>query len=145
MLVSQVQAASLEARKIKDSTRATLLVTLFAAMQKVGKDAGNRQTSDDEAVRVLKQFLKGVEEFLAVVKDEATVARLTTEKNVLESFLPAQADAESLKVAIAEIVASLADNSPKSMGLVMKLLKERFAGNYDGSLASKLTRDALAA
>jgi uncharacterized protein len=145
MLMSKVQAASLEARKAKQADRAAVLVTLYAEIQKVGKDAGNRDTTDEEAVRVVKKFLKGVDEFLAVSTDDGTRARLELEKEILESFLPTQADEATLRQAIGDVVSTLADKGPKSVGVVMKALKERFGGNYDGNLASKLVREALAA
>lgn len=144
MLMSKIQAASLEARKAKQSERATILVTLFAEVQKVGKDAGNRDTTDDEAVRIVKKFLKGVDEFLVVAKDETTVTRLQLEKAVLEEFLPKQADEAALRQAIGDIVSALADKGPKAVGVVMKGLKDRFAGNYDGAMASKLVKEVLA-
>lgn len=143
MLMANIQAACLQARKLKQTERAAALTTLLAEVQKIGKDAGNRETTDEEALRVVKKFLKGVEEFLALTKDESTQARLLAEKEMLESFLPVQAGEAELKQAVTEIVGALADKGPKAVGAVMKSLKERFGGNYDGALASKLVKEAL--
>lgn len=143
MLLHAIQAASLEARKNKDTARADLLVTLYAEAQRVGKDAGNRESTDAEVLQVVRKFLKNVDEFLRATKEPHKVAALQLEKQVLEYFLPAQADEAALRAAIADVVAQLAQKSPKAMGAVMAALKERFGGNYDGALASRLAREAL--
>lgn len=64
MLIEKIKADSIEARKAKETVKANLLVTLLAEVTKVGKDKGNRATTDEEAIAVIKKFLKGVEETL---------------------------------------------------------------------------------
>jgi uncharacterized protein YqeY len=41
-------------------------------------------------------------------------------------------------------VGALADKSPKQMGVVMASLKARAGGQYDGAMASRLVKAALA-
>lgn len=142
-LIAAIQRETLAARKAADKIKASLLVTLGAEIAKVGKDAGNRATTEDEAVKVIKKFLTNVEDSLAVIKDEARANALRAEKEILQSFMPAQVSPEALKVAIADIVAQLPEKSLKAMGAVMGKLKAQFGANYDGALASQLVKAAL--
>ena len=148
MLLRAIQEASLEARRNKDTVRAELLVTLYAEALRVGKDKGNRETTDDETVRVIRKFLNGVDESLAAIKDPARREKLAIEKTILEALLPASAQLMSeadLTAAVSDIVAGLPERSVKAMGAVMGQLKARFNGAYDGALANKLARAALSA
>ncbi len=145
MLLDTIKAASLEARKNRDTDKASLLTTLFAEAARVGKDAGNRDTTDEETLRVVRKFLKGVDESLGLLTQREARERALREKAVLEAFLPKQVSGAELAAAVSDIVASLAEKGPKQVGAVMRQLKDRFAGAYDGKEAKSLAEAALAA
>lgn len=146
MLLLQLQNDSLTARKARESDKALLLITLFSEAARIGKDDGNRETTDDEVLKVIRKFLKGVQETLDVLPAEKVEARAMAEfeKTILESYLPKMATEQELKAVIDATVAGLETKSPKQMGIVMKALKDKFAGAYDGNLASQLVKSALA-
>jgi uncharacterized protein len=144
MLLEKIQAASLEARKSKDAEKAATLVTLYAEAARIGKDAGNRLTTDEETIRVVRKFLKGVDETLPLLTQPEAIERAKREKSVLEAFLPTMVAGAELQAVIADIVSTLAEKSPKQMGAVMGALKKRLAGSYDGNEASALVKAALA-
>lgn len=60
---------------------------------------------------------------------------------VLEKYLPAQLDAAQLEAAIRQIAA---EAGTTEIGPIMAQLKARFAGQYDGKLASQIVRTKLA-
>ena len=66
-LLAQLKKDSLLARKAADSVRATLLSTLIAEAEMVGKNAGNRESSDDEVQQTIRKFLKNNQEAAAVI------------------------------------------------------------------------------
>lgn len=140
-LMERIKADSLVARKAKDARLAALLTTLLAEAAKVGKDAGNRETSPDEALAVLRKFLKNVAETMAARPQDENAA---WERVVLEAYLPAQLSEEALKAEVLLIVGSLPEVSPKATGIVMARLKAGFNGRYDGSMAARLVKEALA-
>jgi uncharacterized protein len=144
MLLDTIQAASLAARKAKETEKAALLTTLYAEAARIGKDNGNRLTTDDETLRVVRRFVKGVEDSLAVITQADARERALREKEVLEAFLPQQLTGPALAAAVDHIVRGLDTRTPKQMGLVMKVLREQFAGAYDGNEASALVKAALA-
>lgn len=143
MLLAKIQAASLAARKAKETEKAALLTTLYAEAARIGKDAGNRETTDEEVVKVVRKFVKGVDETLALVTHPDARARSMREKEVLEPFLPHMVVGAELAAAVDDIVGALADRTPRQMGAVMKTLRERFAGAYDGNEASSLVKARL--
>jgi hypothetical protein len=60
---------------------------------------------------------------------------------ILEGLLPTGLSEEELATAIRTIIA---ETGATSLGPIMKTLGERYAGRYDGKLASGLARDILA-
>lgn len=144
-LIDKIQKDSLAARKAGDSIRSALLITLYSEAAMIGKNAGNRETTDGEVVAVVRKFLKGVDESLAVVKDESKVSVLKIERDVLNGFLPTQMSESEITQALESIIGELnVTREPKSMGLLMKELKARFEGRYDGTKASALVKSVLA-
>ena len=144
MLLDTIKAASLEARKARDTDKAALLTTLYADAARIGKDAGNRDTTDEEVVKTVRKFLNGVVESLAVMTQPAAIARAQLEKTILEAFLPQQLSGIELATAVNTIVAGLAERTPKQIGTVMNALRVQFAGAYNGTEAGKLVKAALA-
>ncbi|MBR0566066.1 GatB/YqeY domain-containing protein [Azoarcus sp. L1K30] len=142
-LLAQLKKDSLLARKAADGVRATLLSTLIGEAEMVGKNAGNRESSDDEVLHTIRKFLKNNQEALAVIKDEARLAVLRTESDILNSYLPAMASEADVKAFIDQTVAGLADRSPRSMGTVMAALKARYGTNFDARQANVWVKAAL--
>jgi uncharacterized protein YqeY len=64
---------------------------------------------------------------------------------VIEEFLPRQMSEDEAKAAIAAAVAELGAATPKEMGKVMGLLKERYAGRMDFGKASGQVKEILSA
>lgn len=144
MLLEKIRQASVEARFQKNTVAAALLVTLYAEAARVGKDNGNRETTDAETQAVVRKFLKGLNETLAVIKDGEAREVALAEKGILEGFLPRQVAGDELKAVVHELVAGLPERTPKSLGAVMSQLKARLGGAYDGAEATALVKQALA-
>ena len=151
MLIDQIKADSLEARKQNSKAptklialRTNLIGTLYAEALKVGKDDGNRPSTDEEVLAVVRKFLKNLDEAVTVLtKNGKDVTDQLAEKAILETYLPQQMTREQLAEAVRHIVEPLPDKSAKAMGEVMKQLKDRFGGQYDGKTASEVVRSFL--
>lgn len=142
-LLSQLKKDALLARKSASAVRATLLTTLIAEAEMVGKNAGNRESSDEEVQGTIRKFLKNNQEALAVIKDAERRAVLHEESSILTGYLPPMATEADVRALIAETVAGLADRSPKSMGVVMAALKAKFGSGFDARQANAWVREAL--
>ncbi|MBS0545443.1 MAG: GatB/YqeY domain-containing protein [Proteobacteria bacterium] len=142
-LLSQLKKDALLARKSASAVRATLLTTLIAEAEMVGKNAGNRESSDEEVQGTIRKFLKNNQEALAVIKDVERRAVLEEESTILTGYLPPMATEADVRALIADTVAELADRSPKSMGAVMAALKAKFGSGFDARQANAWVREAL--
>lgn len=148
MLLHIIQDAALQARKARETDRATLLVTLYAEASRPGKDAGNRESSDEEVLRVVRKFIKGAEETLHVTKDESVRARAQLERSILETFLPVNVAGEDLRQVVRSHARRVREDKPqvpaaKLMGEVMAGVKAQLAGAFDGAEASAMVRQEL--
>ena len=67
------------------------------------------------------------------------------EIKVLEKYLPAQLDDESIKAVINEVIASLDDNMKKNFGAVMKNVMAKVGSSAEGKRVSELIKGILEA
>ncbi|MDH4263322.1 MAG: GatB/YqeY domain-containing protein [Spirochaetia bacterium] len=143
-MFNQLKKDLFEARKAKNAVKSNLLSTMIGEAQNIGKNAGNREPTNDEILGVVKKFLKAVDESITLLeKAGRDTSKEKEEKSILEGYQPKQLDENSLKKAIDEIVNSMSDKSVKMMGQVMNQLKEKYPNQFDGKMASALVKQAL--
>jgi uncharacterized protein YqeY len=138
MLVEKIKQDQLQARKAKDPS-AALLTTVLGEVAIVGKNAGNRETTDAEAVVVIEKFVKNIKETLSLTKDTAVVTKLNQELDILSVYLPKQMTADEMKTAVTQ--ATQLGNT--TVGDVMKYFKQTYPGQYDGKALSALVKEML--
>lgn len=144
-LIEQIKKDQVQARIARDAEKASLLTTLIGEAEMIGKNAGNRQSTDAEVITVVKKFINNMRETLsyAVKIDVETGNRIVREIAVLDQYLPTQMTEDQIKAILESMVATLPDRSPRQMGVLMKQLKEHHEGLYDGALASKIAKTLL--
>ena len=138
MLINTLRKDQLEARKNKDKLKSTLLTTLIGEASMIGKNNGNRESTDKEVFDVIKKFIKNINTTIELVED---VNDLKTEKTILESYLPKQLTEEELDNIIVSAIKENNYDNIKQMGAIMKFLKDNYNGLYDGSTASKIIKE----
>jgi len=139
-LLNLMRADLLNVRKNRDETRIGVLTAQVDAVAMVGKNKGNRETTDEEAVNVVKKFLDTAREneaLLAARGDSDALAKTRVEIEVLECYMPSQMTEEELVSVIKEFIQT---NPGSKIGDVMAYLKTSFSGRYDGKLASAITK-----
>lgn len=148
-ILSVIKEDNINSRKLRDSVKSSLLSTLYSEALNVGKNDGNRETTDKETLAVIKKFLDGVLftiETLQFNSDDKILVAIR-EKDILstyiEKFQPKQLTIEELTDIISGIATTLTDKSPKQMGFVMKKLKDSYDGMYQGNEASKIVKEIL--
>jgi len=122
-----------------------ILSTLLAEIQKVGKDKGNRESTDTESIYVIKKFISGIDEMIIVLTKNGKndiVKKLKDEKLVYEAYLPKQFFKEELEKILHGFIFDDKHNV-KNIGIVMKMLKENYTGLYDGGMASEIAKTML--
>lgn len=115
----------------------------------VGKNDGNRESTDVEVTAVIKKFVKNIDETISALSKSPDanadrIASATKEKDILMAYLPKQLDEAQLRVEMQKIIAEFSLSGSKGMGVLMKELKARFNGAYDGNTASKIAKEVLA-
>ena len=142
-LIDSIRADQLQARKEKNIIKVNLLTTLIGEAVSIGKNAGNRETTDAEVVALAKKFIKNLQEAMEVYSRAGVdITNQQAEVQILEQYIPKQMSAEDLRSAILAIKEEITAG-PKDMGKVMGLLKQRFDGQYDGKMASALAKEVL--
>lgn len=139
-LYQKIKSDQLQARKARDSVAISLLTTLMGEAAMPGKNDGNRESTDAEVTATIKKFIKNIDSLPSAAVTDASKA----ERLILEGYLPRQLSEAELKETISTVVALGSMSGPMKMGDIMKILKETLDGQYDGAMASRLIKEALA-
>lgn len=151
-LLNKIKAASLQARKDRHALSSKLLSTLLGDAVMIGKNDGNRESTDGEVIAVIKKFIanaNGTIEYINNIPvrknevDRQQIEDLRAEITILTGFLPKQMTTEELTMTVDILIAGLGAKTRKDMGKVMKALKDAYEGTYDGSAASELIKSKL--
>ena len=86
-LLNKIKTMQLEARKAKQTDKATLLTTLYAEALTVGKNKANRDSTDQEVQEVVQKFLKNNRDFQKVANESKKI-ELQKEESILLQFMP---------------------------------------------------------
>lgn len=126
-LYTKIKQDFMSARKNKTNA-VGVLSCLVSDVQLIAKNA-QRDVSDEDCLTAVKKLLKGVNETIANTGSDDAKA----EKTLLESYLPAQLDAQAIQAIIAK--EGLTD-----MPSVMKYFKMNLNGQFDGKVLSEIAK-----
>jgi uncharacterized protein YqeY len=145
-ILEELKQKQLKARKEKDEM-ASFLITLYSEVAMVGKNKGNTETTNEDALTVIKKFKSGATEFWAaadMLNDQLKIDKISKEIEILDSLLdeyvPKQMSTEMLEVVISNLIA---ETNSSQIGPVMGQLKRRFNGQYDGAIAIEIVKQML--
>ncbi len=132
-LLQKIKDDRFNARKNKKAQKARFLTTLLAESERPGLDDGKRESTDAEVLAVIKKFVKGLKETLALQYDETLHAELST----CMEYMPTQLDDDQLRTIIGEYIAG----GVSKLGIIMKMLKTDYSGQFDGRRASAIAKE----
>ncbi len=135
------------AMKAGDDVRKRTLRTLKTAITRAQKQ-GSGPLSDDDILAVIRKQAKQRRDSIEAYEQAGRsdlVAAEQAELAILEAYLPAQADAETIRAAAIEIIAQTGASSPRDIGKVMRPLMAKFKGKADGRLVNQIVRELLSA
>ena len=146
MLIDQMKKDRMDYMKARNEGAKDLLSVLVAEANAVAKNKDNRSVpTDEEVVKTIEKQIKILEENIQALKEKPDFAqhseRINGEISLLKKYLPTRLTEAQLEQEIAGILAGL---EKPNMGAIMKALKEKFPGQYDGALASKITQKLVA-
>lgn len=134
-----------DAMKAGDKARTSTLRMLLTAV-KNERIARGEEVDDDAFLKIVQKSIKQRREAAELYdkggRDELA-AKERAEAELLESYLPPQADEDEIRAAIEALVAEQGLEGPQAIGVVMKAMMARFAGSADGAVVSRIARDVL--
>jgi uncharacterized protein YqeY len=141
---AKLKSAVKEAMKAKDSISLDTLRLLLTSIQYEEMQTKVDDLSTAEILTVISREIKKKKEEIEFA-EKAGRSELISDMNkqlaLLESYLPKQMSRTELKDTITQIRTELTN---PNMGTLMQALKERFNGQYDGKMASEVTKEVLA-
>ncbi len=141
----RLAAESKAALKSQDKQRLSALRLITAALQQADI-AARAAIPDQDIPALLQRMIKQRRESLAIYEKAGRTeqaAQEAAEIAVIEEFLPRQMSESEASQAIAAAVKEVGASSPREMGKVMALLKERYAGRMDFSKSSAQVKALL--
>ena len=133
---NKVSARLLEARKARKVVEKNTLQGVLSKLQNE-EIALKRELKDDEAIAIIKNERKQLNEALAMAKDagrEDLVAKLESQVLLVEELLPTMLTAEDIKCLLESKGAVKGMNIGQLMGMIMKDHKSE----VDGSVVKKV-------
>ena len=141
---AKLQSQMKDAMRAKDSVKLNTIRGLLSAIQYEEIQQKVEPLPEAGIIELVQRELKKRKEeleFAAKAGRAEITEKVTAEMKTLESFLPQQLDAAALEAFVLELKAA---TPGLQMGAAMKVLKEKFAGQYDAKMASELVKKLLA-
>ena len=142
----RLMAETRAAMKAGDRQRVNALRLISASLQQADI-AAKTPLAEQDFPALLQKMIKQRRESLSIYEKAGRTElaqQEAAEIAVIEEFLPKQMSEAEAEAAIAAVVAEVGAASPKEMGKVMGLLKERYAGQIDFGKASAQVKALLA-
>lgn len=147
MILENIKAAQMTARKAKYQVAASLLTTVIGEAEMIGKNADNRASTDAEVIQILKKFEKNMLENLKIFNDrdmKDQIVGVMTELTIIRQFLPEKLTDLQVQKDIGAIMQSLnLAKEQKSMGPITKELKAKYGDQFDGQQVSTQFKQML--
>lgn len=146
-LIEKIKMEQLQARKENQTIKKSLLTTLYSEALNVGKTQGNRDSTNDEVISIVKKFIKNTEQNIEIyIKNEKEEAKniAIQELNILKSYLPQAPSMDDVMIKVEELMdMNNWKKEPSVIGKIMKELKTIYGSSLDGGAISKKLKDWL--
>ena len=148
-IFENVNNALSESLKSKQSDRVLTLRAIVSAkkdkeIEKRTQD--KKEVTDEDMISILNKMLKQRKESVEMYQKASRqdlVDKENSEIKIIEEFLPQQLSKEEVEKVCNEAISNIGASSLKDMGNVMAVLKEKYLGKMDFSLAGKILKDKL--
>ncbi|WP_440695560.1 GatB/YqeY domain-containing protein [Candidatus Pelagibacter sp. HIMB109] len=148
-IFENVNNALSESLKSKQSDRVLTLRAIVSAkkdkeIEKRTQD--KKEVTDEDMISILNKMLKQRKESIEMYQKASRqdlVDKENAEIKIIEEFLPQQFSQEEVEKVCNEAISNIGASSLKDMGKVMAVLKEKYLGKMDFSLAGKILKDKL--
>ena len=148
MLKQQLEQDLKKALLGGDREKATILRGLKSVILYAEVEKGLRETGlDDEAITALfaKEAKKRQESADLYIKggDQERADTELREKKIIEEYLPTQLSDEELAAIVDDAISQVSASGPQAMGQVIGAVKQKTAGQADGTRIARLVKEKL--
>lgn len=126
-LKEQIQNDRKQAVLNRNDEKKRALTTLLGELDRISKSP-----TDNEIIPIIKGLV-----------ESNKITNTPNENKYLDIYLPKSLSRSELEKIIKDIINDNNITNMKSMGLVMKSLKENYTGQYDGKIASEITKKEI--
>ena len=148
-ILERLQTDLVQAMKAKDpATLSTLRMLKTAFMEAKTAKSRDAQLSADEEIEILQRYVKKRRETIEMNEKVGRADLNAAEEQeiaITQRYLPEALSEARVRELVAEAVASTGAASPREMGKVMAALMPHVKGKAEGSLVSRLVKEALGA
>ena len=133
-IVEELKTKSLKLRKERNPIAGSITFAI-SEIEKVGKNNGNRATTEDEAIKTIQKLIATIEENLKLDIDDGRKIALNFEKNILQSVLPVMVSEEEIRNTLTNTFTS------PSKKEVMQWAKQHWGALADMKLVGKVASE----
>jgi len=141
-MMEDLKASMKERNQLKSDT----IRFLQAAIKNKEIELRPNEITEDEVMVVVKKLAKqrkeSIEQFSAAGRKDLA-DKEKAELQILETYLPQQADRATVEKVVAEVVAELKATTIKDMGAVMKQSMAKLSGAADNKMLSEIIKAKL--
>lgn len=130
-IIEKLKSESMRLRKDRNPIAASIMFAI-SEIEKVGKNNGNRQTTDDEAIKVVQKLIITIDSNISLTTDDGRKIAFSYEKQILSSVLPQMASEEEVSVYLDNYMTTRTKmgETPKK-GEIMKAIRDQFGAKVD--------------
>lgn len=139
-VIEKLKSESMALRKVRSPVAPAILFAL-SEIEKVGKNNGNRATTEDEAIKVVQKLIATIDENLKLNIDDGRRVALNFEKQILLGVLPQMASDTEITDFLRELFTAKRDGDIPKKGDVMKALRDKFGALVDMKRAGQLATE----
>jgi uncharacterized protein YqeY len=139
-VIEKLKTESMNLRKTRNPVAASITFAL-SEIEKVGKNNGNRATTEDEAIKVVQKLISTIDENLKLPLDDGTKVALNFERNILAGVLPQMASEEDIRSLLKD---TIGDQPPKNKGVAMKVIRDEYGAKVDMKRAGEIVTEVYA-
>jgi len=139
-VIEKLKAESMALRKVRSPVAASITFAL-SEIEKVGKNNGNRATTEDEAIKVVQKLISTIDENLKLPLGDGRRVALNYEKQILLGVLPQMASEEDIRSLLRD---TIGDQPPKNKGVAMKVIRDEYGAKVDMKRAGEIVTEMYA-
>jgi uncharacterized protein len=148
MTKQQLRDELKQAMLAKDEVKTSVLRMIISALNyfEIQKGGAGYEATEEDVLAVLQKEVKqhndSIEQFKLGNRQEL-VDKETKELEIIKKYLPEQMSEEEVKKLVSEAISQTGATAISDMGKVMGILMSKTKGKADGSLISRLVKEAL--